>query len=269
MTPPPFVRNHLWEDLDQGIYNRIVEETKLLLKRRFAHLAEDFDSIEKTNFNPFLLLITAPVYNLFSPFEVAERLQLAKAFHGDDTAFGKFGEEKLLPLFGLQEPPEKRGEGAAWEPIDRDAIIEGVRYLFSIKAGPWTPNQSHANAWIEKFPKVHEQTGAKIVIGVMYGKRAHLNNKPSLAGRELGSPDWLGCVVGAELWEFVSGVKDVHRHIFSAIRDAQKQFADELGDESFQERLMANRLKISSSLRKKFDVTADEDFWQTLFNNMF
>ena len=113
-----FSRAFLSDELAPPVFDSIVRETKLFLNRRFESLALDFDHIAKTNFNPLLLLITAPVYNLFSPFEIAERLQLGKAFHGDDTAFGKFGEEKLLPLFSSQSCPEKLSGGAPWEPID-------------------------------------------------------------------------------------------------------------------------------------------------------
>src|SRR6185437_8758863 len=143
----------------------------------------DFDDISKTNFNPFLLLITAPVYNIFSPFEVAERLQFAKAFHGDDTAFGRMAEEKFLNILGATSPPEKKStnpdERRLWSPIDLHAMIEGKRYL--------------------------------------------LNNKPSLAARGLDNPDWYDYLVGKDFWEFVSGVEGVHKEIFAAIREAQRR----------------------------------------------
>lgn len=244
-------------------------ETKALLDRRFESLAESFNTIEDTNFNPLLLLITAPVYNLFSPFEVAERLQLGKAFHGDDTAFGRFGEEKLLPLFGCVSPPEKTLMGAAWEPIDKEITVEGKRYLMSIKSGPWTMNQAHANAMVDKFPLIRQGSNCGILIGVMYGRYANLNNKPLVVERGLGAPDWYDYLVGRDFWEFVSGVKDVHKHIFGAIREAQKIFAAEHHDETFHERLVGNRLKIAASLRREFNVDEDQDFWETLFNNMF
>jgi hypothetical protein len=169
LRPRRFKRRRLKSGLDPAIHTQIVAETKALLDRRFQSLAEGFDQIEDTNFNPLLLLITSPVYNLFSPFEVAERLQLGKAFHGDDTAFGRFGEEKLLPLFGAKLPPEKQNK-ATWEPIDRELSVERHRYLMSIKSGPWTMNQSHANAMIEKLPAIHAETGARVLIGVMYGR---------------------------------------------------------------------------------------------------
>ena len=57
--------------------------------------------------------------------------------------------------------------------------------------------------------------------------------------------------------------------MFQAIRRAQKRFSDEHSDETFNERLVGNRLKIAASLRKQFNVRDDDDFWGTLFNAMF
>ena len=147
--------------LQEGVKELFVTETIDFLERRFQKLAIDFDHIVKTNFNPFLLLITAPVYNIFSPFEVAERLQLAKAFHGDDTAFGRMAEERYLTLLGASKPPEKIQRREAWEPIDLDLSVDGQRYLLSIKSGPWTMNQAHANAMVDKLPAIREETGAE------------------------------------------------------------------------------------------------------------
>lgn len=269
-----FARTTLQQKLPTKIFDSLVVETRSLLERRYQALAEGFEDIEDTNFNPFLLLITAPVYNLFSPFEVAERLQLGKAFHGDDTAFGRFGEEKLLPLFGVCECSEKvkaaqARMGGPWEPIDRELVVEGKRFLITVKSGPWTMNQGHANAMIEKLPEIHRQTGCPVVLGIMYGRYSNLNNKPGLVEAKLGSPSWFDFLVGRDFWEFVSGVKEVHREIFRAIRQAQKEFGEAHRDETFHEKLVANRLKIAASLRKEFNVQEEEDFWETLFQRMF
>jgi hypothetical protein len=75
--------------------------------------------------------------------------------------------------------------------------------------------------------------------------------------------------VGRDFCDFVSGVSNVHVHIFKAIREAQALFADRHRDETFHERLIRNRLDIAASLRTKFDLTKEEDFWETLFNNAF
>ncbi len=267
--PRKFRREQLQNQLAPEIRQDLVSQTEDFLARRFQHLAEEFDDISKTNFNPFLLLITSPVYNTYSPFEAAERLQLGKAFHGDDTAFGRMAEERYLRAFGAKIPAEKASKKAAWEPIDVEVAIEGRRYLLSIKSGPWTMNQSHANAMIEKLPAVHAESGARIVLGVTYGKYENLNNKPKLVETGLGNPEWFDFLVGKDFWEFVSGVKNVHTEIFKAIRTAQKNFAEKHKEETFHERLVANRLKIASSLRKQFDIEEDEDFWSTLFHNAF
>lgn len=272
VRPRRFARQNLADALSPGVHSAIVRETDSLLERRLAK-ANEVTDIRQTNFNPFLLLITSPVYNIFSPYEVAERLQLGSSFHGDDTSFGRFAEEKILPLFGATLPAQKdrlnRALAAVWEPIDRSMEIEGHTYLMSIKAGPWTMNQSHANGMIEKFPAIHANTGARCMIGITYGRYADLNNKPALVDASLGHPDWFDYLVGKDFWEFVSGVRDVHVHIFKAIREAQAQFAERHRDETFHERLIRNRLDIAASLRRKFDLDKEDDFWETLFNNAF
>ena len=63
--------------------------------------------------------------------------------------------------------------------------------------------------------------------------------------------------------------KSVHKEIFAAIREAQRRFAKDHSDETFSEKLVGNRLKIASSLRKNFNLRDDDDFWGTLFNSMF
>lgn len=269
LRPRRFKRTKLLDDLPKDKHDGFVQETLHFLNRRYATLAVNFDHIKKTNFNPFLLLTTAPVYNIYSPFEVAERLQLGKAFHGDDTAFGRMAEEKYLKLFGANQPPEKKGRAQAWTPIDLDITIEGKRYLLSVKSGPWTMNQEHANAMSDKFPAVHQETEANIVLGIVYGRYRNLNNKPGLVDARLGHPDWFDFLVGKDFWEFITGVKDVHVHIFKAIREAQRIFAAEHADETFYEKMVSNRLSIAASLRKQFNVIDDEDFWSTLFHNMF
>ncbi len=273
LRPRRFSRAALLQDLPGAQGAELEEETYQFLKRRFRGLAEQFDDISKTNFNPFLLLITAPVYNIFSPFEVAERLQLGKAYHGDDTAFGKMAEEKYLKIFGATAPAGKSSPDPAvrnrWSPIDLEMDVEGHRTLMSIKAGPWTMNQSHAAEMIRHFKDLNEETGARIMIGITYGRYRNLNNKPAVVDRGLGSPGWFDFFVGKDFWEYATGVRDVHRHMFAAIRVAQKRFADENADQTFSERLIANRLAIAASLRKSFNVRDDEDFWGTLFNAMF
>ena len=173
------------------------------------------------------------MYNLLSPFEIADTIAIGgRLFHGDDTAFGRFGEERLLPLFGVRECSEKVKAvqdrlGGPWEPIDREITVEGRRYLISVKSGPWTMNQSHSHAMIDKLPEIHERTRCRVILGIMYGRYENLNNKPAMVETSLGNPAWFDYLVGRDFWEFVSGVKDIHKEIFS--RDspgAQKEFGE-------------------------------------------
>ena len=170
---------------------------------------------------------------------------------------------------GCTTPPEKKPARDRWEPIDCDLTVDGRRYLISVKSGPATINQAGANAMADKFLAIHQETGAHVMIGVSYGRYADLTNKAALVERRLSNPDWFDYLVGRDFWEFVSGVKDVHREIFRAIRTAQKRFAEKHKDETFHEKLVSNRLKIAASLRGQFNVDEDEDFWSTLFNNAF
>lgn len=271
LRPRRFRRSKLVRGVPRSTMDQLVQETEDFLERRYNKLAKYFDDISKTNFNPFLVLITSPIYNIFSPLEVAERLQLAKAFHGDDTAFGRMVEEKYLPVFGASVPAEKKEnkKKLAWTPIDIQIEVEGRRFLISVKSGPWTMNQEHANAMVNKFPNIHQESNANILIGITYGRYEHLNNKPMVVENGLGSPEWFDYLVGRDFWEFVSGISNVHVEIFRAIRTAQKKFLDRHKDETFHEKILSNRIKIAASLRKKFDVETDKDFWETLFRNAF
>lgn len=100
-------------------------------------------------------------------------------------------------------------------------MVEGERYLMSIKAGPWTMNQSHAHAMVDKFPAIYDETGCQIMIGMLYGRYIDLDKNPALVENALGNPDWFDYLMGRDFWQFVSGVKNVHVHIFRAIREAR------------------------------------------------
>jgi hypothetical protein len=136
------------------------------------------------------------------------------------------------------------------------------------KSGPWTMNQSHANEMIANFPGIHDQTGCDIVIGITYGKRERVNNKPELVMRGTGS--YVHTLVGQHLWEFITGVEDAHLSIYDAIRTAQRQFALDHGGKTFFEHLIEARLQLAESLRNAFGlVGAQDDMWEQIFKGSF
>lgn len=269
-----FVRpGGLTDDMPEDKFRQIVDVTRDLIERRFQKVQalRDVNS-DDVNINPFLMLAMAPAYNIFSPFEAAEYVQNSKLPHGDATAFGKFVEDKIFPIFGAKQPPEKNKKDPQkanlWSPIDIEMTIESTRFLLTLKAGPWTMNQDHAHNMIRNFPKIHDDTGSEIIIGITYGTVRSLNNKPAMVVKGTGS--YVHTLVGRELWEFVTGVRDAHKVVFRAIRLAQREFATDHGGKTFYEHVIEARLQLSESFRKAFNlVGADDDMWERIFNGSF
>lgn len=269
MSAKVLKRRSLKQKVPAATFEEIVTETEQLLERRLEKVrklvnAESSD----VNLNPFLMLMLAPAYNIFSPFEAAEYVQNSKLHQGDSTAFGKFVETKILPHFDAVAPFEKKKDEKLFSPIDLEIEVEKRRYLVSLKAGPRTMNKAHANEMNDKFPKIHKKTGAEIIIGVVYGKRERLSNK----AREVegGTGDYTHVLVGSELWEFVTGVKDAHKEIFRAIKAAQARFSAKHGGKTFYEHRIEARLTLSASIRETFDLEGEEiEMWEKIFEGSF
>lgn len=261
-------RDDLADDMPPATYEAVVRESLAFIERRFASMQQTRVVSEKNNLNPFLMLLMAPAYNVFSPFEVAEYLQNAKMPHGDATAFGKFVEDKIFPLFSVTSPAEKAADGPLFSAIDAELTIGGNRYLASWKSGPWTMNQNHAHEMIRRFPQINEETGCEIVLGIIYGTERQLNNKPAMVRRETG--EYFHVLVGADLWEFVTGVRDAHMKVLDAIREAQSRFAVAHGGKTFYEHMIEARLALAESYRREFELTGDnDDMWTQLFERAF
>ncbi|HEX2161537.1 MAG TPA: PmeII family type II restriction endonuclease [Thermoleophilaceae bacterium] len=262
-------RARLKQRLDPVAFDSIATETDELLERRLRKAKRLTDvASPDVNLNPFLMLALAPAYNIASPFEAAEYVQLSKMLHGDSTAFGRYVEDKILPVFGVRPVAEKKRSPKLYSPIDAEVSVEGKRYLMTLKAGPWTMNQSHANEMVNRFPEIHDKTGDDIVIGIFYGSRSRLNNKPRLV--EVNTGDYVTTLVGKDFWEFVTGVKDAHQEIFRAIREAQSRFAARHGGETFYEQMIEARLALSRSIREAFGLGAEDiDMWEQLFEGAF
>lgn len=276
---PSLARATLLDAMPQGQFDAVVRVTRSLLDRRFDSMQNLRDvAATGVNLNPFLMLAMAPAYNIFSPYEAAEYAQNAKLPHGDATAFGKFVEDAIFPIFGAGWPAEKyhakrAPHGSAYEStryssIDGDITVDAIRYLITYKSGPWTMNQSHAHEMIANFPLVHQQTGCDIIIAITYGTPSRLNNKPALVRTRTGP--YVHTLVGRDLWEFMTGVKDAHMTIFEAIKEAQREFATAHGGKTFYEHLISARLELSESFRKAFDLNgAGDDMWEQIFRGSF
>lgn len=260
-------RKKLLDKMPSEQFDQVVEETLSFIERRFDSL-QDLVRVDQTNINPFLMLAMAPAYNIFSPFEAAEYLQYAKMPHGDSTAFGKFVEDRLFPIFSAFPAPQKKKNKSLYSAIDGFLAVEGENYLATWKSGPWTMNQSHANEMTRTFPEIHEETGNTIILGVFYGKPSQLNNKPSVVRNQTGH--YFQVLVGSELWEFITGVTNAHMDVLRAIKTAQQQFAVEHGGKTFNEHMIEARLQLSENFRSAFGLKGgDDDMWEMLFKQAF
>lgn len=95
-----------------------------------------------------------------------------------------------------------------------------------------------------------------------------MNNKPALV--RAGTGPYVHTLVGKELWEFVTGVRDAHLEVFRAIRKAQAEFALDHGGKTIFEHLMEARLRLAQSFREAFGlVGAGEDMWEQIFEGSF
>lgn len=267
----PFInvlcRDSLVNEMPRKQYDQVVEQALGLIERRFESMRA-LVTVDQTNINPFLMLAMAPAYNIFSPLEAAEYIQSAKLPHGDSTAFGKFVEDRIFPIFGALPVDEKKTEKTLYSAIDSRLTVEGESFLATWKSGPWTMNQAHANEMSSSFPRIHETTGKRLILGIFYGRESQLNNKPALVRRNTG--DYFQVLVGSELWEFITGVREAHMAILRAIREAQRQFAVAHGGKTFNEHMIEARLQLSADFRHAFGLSGgNEDMWEMLFKHSF
>ena len=260
-------RSSLIDFMPDREFDQVVHETYQFIDRRFKSL-RSLVQVDQTNINPFLMLAMAPAYNIFSPYEAAAYLQDAKMPHGDATSFGKFVEDKIFPIFGVTSSQEKQLNPKLYSAIDAALTVEDTNYLATWKSGPWTMNQSHANEMSRDFPEIHKITGKTIILGVFYGTRSQLNNKPALVRGQTG--EYFQVLIGSELWEFVTGVRKAHMEILRAIRVAQQRWATAHGGKTFNEHVIEARLQLSEDFRNTFGLTGgDEDMWEMLFEHAF
>ena len=259
----------LSRDFPKDWTEQITSEALSFIELRFSKM-QSMVSVSDYQLNVFLLLMMAPAYNIHSPYDLAGHIQTGPMAHGDSTAFGRFVEDKVFPIFGVRRVPEKSAAATQdlFSPIDAEMDVEGTTYYTTWKSGPWTMNQSHANEMSANFPTIYERYGREIILGIFYGRYKQLNNKPAYVARRTGS--YFHTLVGSDLWEFVTGVEGAHRHVLEAIREAQGQFAERHGGKTFFEHMLESRLVLTQSIRDAFDIdSGDDELWKQVIENGF
>lgn len=173
---------------------------------------EKRDGIAAYRTNPYVLVTAASVMKLGDPAHFAKFLFDSKLYMALETSFGKQIEAAFVGQYPLRanrrwsDPPEKLAEFAelegldnetkarrrlasVWREIDRSCVVEGRRFLTSIKSGPNTINDTQVagmttailanyKAWLAQtcvtYPNVDE---VDIVLGLTYGTDKTTNNK--------------------------------------------------------------------------------------------
>lgn len=173
---------------------------------------EKRDGIAAYRTNPYVLVTAASVMKLSDPAYFAKFLFDSKLYMALETSFGKQIEAAFVGQYPLRanhlwsDPPEKLAEFAAlggldnetkaqrritsvWREIDRSCVVEGRRFLTSIKSGPNTINDTQVagmtTAILTNYRKWYDQTRETypnvdeidIVLGLTYGTDKTTNNK--------------------------------------------------------------------------------------------
>lgn len=164
--------------------------------------------------NPYVLMTSANVMGLTDPRRFADFLFNNKLYMGLETSFGKAIEAAFVGPYPLHrqadhhwiDPPEKLAEAAAlsglssqqkamrrvasvWREVDKSCVVQGRRYMASIKSGPNCINDSQVQAttqaiadnhrtWMDSTRKTYADVkDLDIVIGITYGTDSTTNNK--------------------------------------------------------------------------------------------
>lgn len=172
------------------------------------------DGLEDYRTNPYVLMTCANVMKLHKPEDFAKFLFDSKFYMGLETSFGKSMEAAFVSPYPVKsgdgekwiDPPEKVAEAAAleglaneekalkrtssvWREIDKSVVLNGRRYLTSIKSGPNCINDTQVQAmtaaivgnhkgWMRHSKETYKQVKElDIVVGITYGTDRTSNNK--------------------------------------------------------------------------------------------
>jgi len=192
------------EALAQGLRGYITANLPAAFEKR--------DGIGDYRTNPYVLMTSASVMNLSDPAAFAAFLFNSKLYMALETSFGKSIEAAFVGQYPVNsrekwiEAPEKLAEFAGlgglsreararqrtqsvWREIDKSYVLNGRRYLTSIKSGPNTINDTQVQAmtraiidnhskWLEETRRTYPRaTEVDVVIGLTYGTDRTTNNK--------------------------------------------------------------------------------------------
>jgi hypothetical protein len=201
------------------VVDGVANEIANLLERRLKKFSSDH-STRSLNINPFMLAALEEFHGFHSLSDMATFVFTYHAAAGHSTAFGKVFDEKILPsVFGTRKlNAAYRVEGeysaAAYNEIDQVVGGEAGFYMLSLKAGPWTIQDTMAHTMYKAFKEIteHKRAGKGIVVGVIYGTKEALTNKYDILRginprqqKQFVVLDDVHVLAGREFWAWLNG----------------------------------------------------------------
>lgn len=243
------------------------------LKRRLNKLTGNIS--EFLNINPFLVSALRDFHSFKKLDDLADFMFISHMAAGHATGFGKLVDEKILPkVFGTLKLDkkmrlEKQMLAPAFDEIDHmvnpDSPDEWS--LLSLKAGPWTIQNSTAHSLYEAFKSISafQRHGKEIVVGVFYGNAKALTNKYEiLRGINPRQQDQfvvlnhVRVLAGRDFWSWLNGDEpDTQEWVLEGTRLG----ASLLLNQSAENRdIIKNAPKrLAEEIAKKYDLPVDQD----------
>ncbi len=251
----------------------IATETQEFLRRREDAVRRL--RLDDLRLNPFQLRLVRRFHGLDTPARVVSYLVDGRLHAGEETAYGWLVDLFLPPIFGASTPPE-REQQHKWEgfkEIDKEVVrpnpADGIprRHLVSLKAGPWTINDTMAQRMAANVRELQRYGADPVVYGVTYGRREQLTNKPGIVKGEF--PDELVAVlVGREFWDWLAGYKDAHRDIMDGIADGEQAYQSSRGVDLAQV-VARKKTALTDELKRQYQIVDDADLWPRLNETAF
>lgn len=251
----------------------VAEEVQGFLRRReqtFRRLR-----LQDLNVNLFLLRLVRRFHSLDTPEAIVSYLVDGRLHSGEETAYGWLVDLFLPPIIGASTPEEREDE-YKWEgfkEIDKEVVRpnpkDGLsrRHLVSLKAGPWTINDTMAQRMASNVEELQRYGPDPVVYGVTYGRPDQLSNKPGIVKAKF--PDeHVAVLVGRQFWDWLAGYPNAHLDILNGIADGEQAYVAAHGV-PLDQLIAAKKAELTDAFKREFKVEGAADVWQRLAETAF
>ncbi|MCW0367079.1 hypothetical protein NB699_002062 [Xanthomonas sacchari] len=247
--------------------------TDAFLKRRLIKLTGNIGQF--LNVNPFLVSALRDFHSFNKLSDLAEFMFIGHMASGHSTGFGKLVDEKILPeVFGTLKltarvRAEKLMTAAAFNEIDHVVNPQSPDQwsLLSLKAGPWTIQDSTAHSLYEAFKGIgdFQRFGKEIVVGVFYGNTGSLTNKYGiLRGVNPRQQDQfvvlnhVRVLAGREFWAWLNGgVAETQEWVLEGTRLGASMLLNQNAEH--RDIIKNAPRRLAEEIAKKYNLSVEQD----------